>query len=51
MSTCEIANLCCNLCKEQNTFENAVLVLSHCFYGEPAETEDIDEKEINERNV
>ena len=50
MSTCEIANLCCNLCKEQNNFENAVLVLSHCFYGEPAETEDIDEKEINERN-
>ena len=50
MSTCEIANLCCNLCKGQKIFENAVVVLSHCSYGEPAETEDIDQNEINERN-
>ena len=50
MSTCEIANLCSNLCNIQKSFESAVVVLSHCSYGEPTESEDIDQKEIVERN-
>ena len=50
MSTCEIANLCSNLCNIQKSFESAVVVLSHCSYGEPAETEDFDKKEIVKRN-
>lgn len=50
MSTCEIANLCSNLCNIKKSFEGAAVVLSHCSYGEPAETEDFDQKEIVERN-